>query len=52
MSDGDDEEKRIYFSKYQPIKKIGEGSFGKIYKCINILTNENLAMKIVNLNLF
>ncbi len=30
-------EDKIFFSKYKPEKKIGEGSFGKIYsgtKCI------------------
>jgi serine/threonine protein kinase len=47
MSIRKDEEK-IYFCKYKTIKKIGEGSFGKIYKCVNILTNEKFAIKIVN----
>ena len=26
-------ENKIYFNKYKPEKKIGEGSFGKIYSC-------------------
>jgi len=26
-------ESKLYFSKYKPEKKIGEGSFGKIYSC-------------------
>ncbi len=39
------EESKIYFSKYQPIKKIGEGSFGKIYSAVNINTNEQYALK-------
>ncbi len=26
-------EGKIFFSKYKPEKKIGEGSFGKIYSC-------------------
>ena len=43
----DDLEKKIYFSKYKPEKKIGEGSFGKIYSAINIYTNEKFALKLV-----
>ena len=39
---------KIYFSKYKTIKKIGEGSFGKIYSALNISNNEKLAMKMVN----
>ncbi len=27
----DDLENKLYFNKYRPEKKIGEGSFGKIY---------------------
>lgn len=38
-------ESKIYFSKYKPEKKIGEGSFGKIYSAVNINTNENFALK-------
>ena len=38
-------ENKIFFSKYKPNKKIGEGSFGKIYSAINIETNENFAIK-------
>ncbi len=49
-------ESKIYFSKYKPEKKIGEGSFGKIYSCIykfnnvavNIQTNEKYALKLEN----
>lgn len=49
-------EEKIYFNKYKPEKKIGEGSFGKIYsgifrnfnlKAININTNEKFALKFV-----
>lgn len=43
----DDLENKIYFSKYKPEKKIGEGSFGKIYSAINIYTNEKFALKLV-----
>lgn len=38
-------ESKIFFSKYKPEKKIGEGSFGKIYSAINVNTNENFALK-------
>ena len=34
-------EDKIFFSKYKPEKKIGEGSFGKIYSGKRILTNSN-----------
>ncbi len=37
----------IFYSKYKPIKKLGEGSFGKIYSSININTNEKFALKMV-----
>ena len=39
--------KRTFFNKYKPIKKLGEGSFGKIYSAININTNEKFALKMV-----
>ena len=32
----DNFENKIYFNKYKPEKKIGEGSFGKIYSCTSI----------------
>lgn len=38
---------KIFFSKYKTIKKIGEGSFGKIYSAVNISNNEKLAIKFV-----
>lgn len=31
-----DIENKIFFSKYKPEKKIGEGSFGKIYSGISL----------------
>ena len=33
---------RLFFNKYKPIKKLGEGSFGKIYMAQNINTKENV----------
>lgn len=47
MNTNEDIENKIYFSKYKPEKKIGEGSFGKIYSTINIHTNEKFALKMV-----
>lgn len=53
MSKLDAIENKIYFHKYKPQKKIGEGSFGKIYSgiiykvAINISTNEQFALKLV-----
>jgi len=37
--------KFMYFDKYKPEKKIGQGSFGRIYQGVNIEGNENVAMK-------
>jgi hypothetical protein len=34
MNNNDPIESKLYFSKYKPEKKIGEGSFGKIYSGI------------------
>ena len=36
----------IIEGKYKVIKKLGEGSFGKIFSCINNNTNEEVAVKI------
>ncbi len=47
MNNENDIENKIYFSKYKPEKKIGEGSFGKIFSAINIYTNEKFALKLV-----
>jgi len=33
MNNNDNLENKLYFNKYKPEKKIGEGSFGKIYSC-------------------
>ncbi len=39
---------KLYFNKYMPIKKLGEGSFGVIYKAEHIETKEYYALKIEN----
>jgi len=44
----DDFTKRIFFGKYRPVKKIGEGSFGKIYSAINTKNEQKFALKMVN----
>jgi serine/threonine protein kinase len=43
-------ENKIFFSKYKPERKIGEGSFGKIYLANNIQTGEQCAVKFENKN--
>ncbi len=40
----------VFFNKYKPIKKLGEGSFGKIYLANNINTNDKYAIKLENRN--
>ena len=37
---------QIFFDKYKVIRKIGQGSFGRIYTCQDIITNEFYAMKV------
>lgn len=39
-------EHKLYFNKYKPETKIGEGSFGKIYSAVNVNTNEAFALKL------
>ena len=39
---------KIFLKHYKLKKKIGEGSFGKIYIATNITTKEEYAMKIVS----
>jgi serine/threonine protein kinase len=36
---------KIFFGKYKPEKKLGEGSFGKIYSAVNVTDGENYALK-------
>ncbi len=35
----------LFFHKYRPLKKLGEGSFGTIYMAENILDKEIYALK-------
>jgi serine/threonine protein kinase len=44
----DDLENKVIFNKYKIEKKIGEGSFGKIYSASSILTGEKCALKFEN----
>ena len=37
---------QIFFDKYKVIRKIGQGSFGRIYTCQDIISNEFYAMKV------
>lgn len=39
--------KRTFFNKYKVVKKLGEGSFGKIYSASNINTQQKFALKMV-----
>ena len=41
-------ENLIFFNKYKPSKKLGEGSFGKIYLAYNVTTKEKYALKLEN----
>ena len=40
----------IFAGKYKPDKKIGEGSFGKIFSCVNIKEQKKYALKILRNN--
>ena len=42
---------KIIFKNFKIKKKIGEGSFGKVYIVSNIKTNELFAAKLVHINL-
>ena len=43
-------ENKIYFSKYKPDLKLGQGSFGKIYSAHNINNGELFALKLEKRN--
>jgi serine/threonine protein kinase len=47
QNQGDDFQRRLFFNKYKPVKKLGEGSFGKIYSAVNISNQQNFALKMV-----
>ena len=38
---------KILFKLYRIKKKLGEGSFGKVYMILNLKTNEKYAAKLV-----
>ena len=44
----DDINGKIFFNKYKPEKKLGEGSFGKIYSAVNMTNGEHYALKMVH----
>jgi serine/threonine protein kinase len=44
----EDFSRRLFFNKYRPVKKLGEGSFGKIYSAVNINDQQKFALKMVN----
>ena len=46
----DDFSRRLFFNKYKPVKKLGEGSFGKIYSAVNINNQQKFALKMVRNN--
>ena len=46
----DDFSRRLFFNKYKPVQKLGEGSFGKIYSAVNINTQQKFALKMVKNN--
>ena len=41
---------RLFFNKYRTEKKLGEGSFGKIYSAKNINNDQKFALKMVKYN--
>ena len=43
----DELEGKLFFNKYKPVNKLGEGSFGKIYSAENINTHQKFALKMV-----
>jgi serine/threonine protein kinase len=37
----------FFYPNFKPVKKLGEGSFGKIYSAVNISNQQNFALKMV-----
>ena len=48
-SNQDDFTNRLFFNKYKPVKKLGEGSFGKIYSAVNVNTHQKFALKMLKI---
>jgi serine/threonine protein kinase len=42
---------KLFFNKYKPNKKLGEGSFGQIYSAFNVTNCEEYALKMVNITI-
>jgi serine/threonine protein kinase len=40
---------KIFFKKYKVTKKLGQGSFGQVFKGINTTNNEDIAFKFVKI---
>ena len=45
----DDISGKLFFNKYKPNKKLGEGSFGQIYSAFNVTNCEEYALKMVTI---
>ena len=45
-------EGKLFFNKYKPVNKLGEGSFGKIYSAENINNHQKFALKMVKNNFY